>query len=134
MNMSRYGFLPAFGVLILLTINSSNAAPPSPFRNRNLIPFPRVGRNIPEKPIDLLTDSVQIRPLGDDHNINRNALWFGPRFGRIQKRKSYLDDPINYLFLRDLSSFKHTPKYTPRLGRDSEEIIEDLNETNQTSY
>lgn len=82
---------------------------------RTIMAFPRVGRSgtIEWNP-DENWSNTQKRNNGNN-NMN-NGLWFGPRLGRLHKRQDYQqENPFSYFYIGD---------YTPRLGRESEEVEE----------
>ncbi|GJQ75174.1 hypothetical protein Trydic_g9777 [Trypoxylus dichotomus] len=118
----------------------------TPHASYLLTPFPRVGRGgggaatwdlepgYPRGPNALvLNNDDRSRRMGPK-NVN-TGLWFGPRLGRIQKRGDrILDDPWSYIILRDIPAYRHIPKYTPRLGRESQENMDDnAEDMNQAS-
>ncbi|KAK9752848.1 hypothetical protein QE152_g3912 [Popillia japonica] len=46
----------------------------------------------------------------------------------------FMDDAWNYIILRDIPTYRHIPKYTPRLGRESQENMdEDTEDMTQTA-
>lgn len=54
-------------------------------KRQGLIPFPRVGRSGPSK---YLTKAAMMQGMKRGVPGTGNAMWFGPRLGRIQKRSS----------------------------------------------
>ncbi|XP_031340577.1 uncharacterized protein LOC116168745 isoform X2 [Photinus pyralis] len=79
---------------------------------RTIVTFPGVGRS------GTLEYVQGADPNGMDKRSDLsggNGLWFGPRLGRVQKRYKG-DTPAAYLYFGE---------YTPRLGRESAEEIED---------
>ncbi|KAF5305911.1 hypothetical protein FQR65_LT07522 [Abscondita terminalis] len=83
---------------------------------RTIMAFPRIGRSE-------TMEWTQDGELSGIHRKNEaggsnNGLWFGPRMGRIQKRH-FKDLPSAYLYYGE---------YTPRLGRESEEVAEEISD------
>ncbi|KAK5644032.1 hypothetical protein RI129_007877 [Pyrocoelia pectoralis] len=88
---------------------------------RTIMAFPRVGR---AGTMELATDDELTGVDKKSDLSSSNGLWFGPRLGRIQKRYRS-DTPAAYLYFGE---------YTPRLGRESaEEIEEDIDEESNLS-
>ncbi|KAK4887728.1 hypothetical protein RN001_003999 [Aquatica leii] len=80
---------------------------------RTIMAFPRVGRS---ETIEWTQDG-QLSGVQRKNDVGgNNGLWFGPRLGRLQKR--HYDD---------LSpSINAYSEYTPRLGRESEEVLQNI--------
>ncbi|KAF2893188.1 hypothetical protein ILUMI_12984 [Ignelater luminosus] len=80
----------------------------------SIMAFPRVGRS--ETMEWGHDDGWNVQKKSNTGSPN-NGLWFGPRLGRIHKRQDYKSDiPLAYFYISD---------YTPRLGRESEETMDE---------
>ncbi|RZC32317.1 hypothetical protein BDFB_002005 [Asbolus verrucosus] len=82
-----------------------------------MVSFPRIGRG----------DSTNYDEsnYGAKRPGSGSGMWFGPRLGRVQKRNSDDYTPWTYIILNGEGPVSRQV-YTPRLGRESEEIYDDL--------
>ncbi|XP_044736818.1 uncharacterized protein LOC123298786 [Chrysoperla carnea] len=94
-------------------------------RQQSLMAFPRVGRDS--------QSHTEQNAMNAPEQLN--GLWWGPRLGRFQKRGPELTDtPWGFVSAQDGQKWPRGTDFTPRLGRDSEELLDDddLDETNRT--
>jgi hypothetical protein len=84
-----------------------------------MVSFPRIGRG----------DSNWV---ADENNYGakrpgaNSGMWFGPRLGRLQKRNVDEFTPWTYIILNGEGPVSRQVHYTPRLGRESDEVYDEL--------
>lgn len=86
-----------------------------------MMAFPRVGRG---------SSSDWLSEDSGEYGAKRTGgtgMWFGPRLGRVQKRNGGGENspPWTYIIMNGEGLLPRQVHYTPRLGRESEELTED---------
>ncbi|XP_063905581.1 uncharacterized protein LOC135124449 [Zophobas morio] len=82
-----------------------------------MVSFPRIGRSE--------SWGADENNYGAKRPGANSGMWFGPRLGRVQKRSDEYT-PWTYIIVNGEGPVTRQVHYTPRLGRESEEVYDDL--------
>lgn len=71
-----------------------------------------------------------LAPDGANRHGANSGMWFGPRLGRVQKRNSDDFTPWTYIIVNGEGPILREVHYSPRLGRESEEVYDEVMDSN----